>query len=61
MFNWGSQNAITTSNVDSSVLVIKTNSILIISFRIIPKLADWKSAVLVNTKEIGSSSIDRNV
>lgn len=61
MFNWGNQNAINTSNVDNSVLVIKTNSIFIISFRILPKPADWKSAVLINTKEIRSSSIDRNI
>ena len=42
--------------------MVKRASIrFIILFRVIPKLADWKSAVLVNTKRIGASSIDRNI
>lgn len=33
----------------------------IILFRGLPKLIDWKSIVLFNTKRIGSSSINRYV
>lgn len=61
MFSWGSQNAINTSSVDRSVLVSRAIIMFIIPFRILPKLADWKSAVLVDTKGIGSSSINGNV
>lgn len=50
-FNWGSQNAISTSNADSVVLISRVSNIFIVSFRSIPKLTDWKSIVLVNTKE----------
>lgn len=51
-FSWGSQNAISTSNADSVVLTSRVSIIFIISFRGAPKLTDWKSVVLVNTKEI---------
>lgn len=61
MFSWGSQNAMSTSSVDRSVLVSRASIMFIIPFRIIPKLVDWKSTVLVDTKGIGSSSINGNV
>ena len=61
MFSWGNQNAMSTSRVDRSVLVSKASITFIIPFRVIPKLVDWKSTVLINTKGIGSSSINRNV
>lgn len=61
MFNWGNQNAISTSSVDRSVLVSKASITFIIPFRVTPKLVDWKSTVLVNTKGIRSSSINGNV
>ena len=47
--------------MDRSVLVSRASITFIIPFRIIPKRVDWKSTVLVNTKGIGSSSINRNV
>lgn len=58
MFSWGNQNAISTSSVDRSVLVSKASITFIIPFRVAPKLVDWKSTVLVNTKGIRSSSIN---
>lgn len=33
-------------------------AMFIILFRILSELTDWKSVVLINTKRIGSSSID---
>lgn len=60
-FSWGSQNAMMTSRVASVKLVRRASIKFIILFRTRPKLADWKSAVLVNTKRIGASSIDRNI
>ena len=49
---WGSQNTIITSSVASVRLVRRANIRFIILFRIRPKLTDWKSAVLTNTKRI---------
>lgn len=49
-FNWGSQNAIVTSSVVSVRLVRRAIIRFIILFRIRPKLTDWKSVVLINTK-----------
>lgn len=60
-FSWGSQNAISTNSADSVVLMSRAIIMFIISFRVGPNLIDWKSIVLINTKEIGSSSINRNV
>lgn len=38
---------------EASVKLVKRASIrFIILFRVVPKLADWKSAVLINTKRI---------
>ncbi len=61
MFSCGSQNAMSTSSEASNVLVRSVSMRFIILFRVIPKLIDWKSIVLVNTKRIGSSSINRDV
>lgn len=61
MFNWGSQNAMSTSTEASDVLINNVSMRLIILFRVLPKLIDWKSIVLFNTKRIGASSIDRHV
>ena len=58
VFSWGSQNAISTSRearikfVNSVSIIFKTH------IRSLPKLIDWKSIVLLNTKRVGSSSID---
>lgn len=60
-FIWGSQNAIVTSNEASRVLIIKVKIKFIILSWSFPRLTDWKSAVLVNTKRIGSSSVNRDV
>ena len=60
-FSWGSQNTIITSSVASVRLVRRANIRFIILFRIRPKLTDWKSAVLTNTKRIWASSIDRYI
>lgn len=51
-FNWGSQNAIVTSSVANVRLVKRASIRFIILFRILPKLTDWKSVVLINTKRI---------
>lgn len=61
VFNWGSQNAIKTRIEDSETLIIIVISIFIILPWILPGLADWKSAVLINTRRIRTSSVDRNV
>ena len=50
MFSWGSQNAIVTSNVASVKLVRRVIIRFIVLFRTRPKLTDWKSVVLINTK-----------
>ena len=52
VFSWGSQNVIITSSVASVRLVRRADIRFIILFRIRPKLTDWKSAVLINTKRI---------
>lgn len=57
----GSQNAIVTSNRARRVLVRRVSMKFIILFRGTPKLIDWKSTVLFDTKRIGSSSINRDV
>lgn len=57
----GSQNAIVTSSRARSVFVNSVNMKFIILFRGLPKLVNWKSTVLFNTKRIGSSSINRHV
>ena len=49
-FSWGSQNAIVTSNVASVKLVRRVIIRFIVLFRARPKLTDWKSVVLINTK-----------
>ena len=51
-FSWGSQNAMITSRVANVKLVRRANIRYIIHFRVRPKLTDWKSAVLVDTKRI---------
>lgn len=61
MFSCGNQNAMSTSSEASNVLVRSVSIRFIILFRVAPKLIDWKSIVLVNTKRIGSSSIDRDI
>src|SRR3712207_1629879 len=58
MFSCGSQNAMSTSSEASNVLGMSVSMRFIILFRVVPKLIDWKSIVLVNTKRTGSSSID---
>ena len=49
-FSGESQNAIMTSSVASMRLVRKASIRFIILFQTRPKLTDWKSVVLVNTK-----------
>lgn len=49
-FSWGSQNAMVTSNVASVKLVRRVIIRFIVLFRVRPKLTDWKSVVLINTK-----------
>lgn len=49
-FNWGSQKAISISNRASVVFVRSVSRMFIVLFRSLPKLTDWKSVVLVNTK-----------
>ena len=61
MFSWGSQNAMSTSIEASDMLINSVSMRLIILFRALPKLTDWKSIVLFNTKRIGASSIDRHI
>ena len=51
-FSWGSQNVMITSKVANVKLVRRANIRFIILFRVRPKLTDWKSAVLVDTKRI---------
>ena len=53
-YEWscGSQNAIVTSSVAKSVLVISTIARFIILFQVGLKSPDWKSGVLVYTKRI---------
>lgn len=51
-FNWGSQNAIITSSEASVKLVRRASIRFIILSRGLPKLTDWKSVVLINTKRI---------
>ena len=58
VFSWGSQNAISTSREARVTFVNSVSIIFITLFRSLPKLIDWKSIVLLNTKRIGSSSID---
>lgn len=60
-FIWGSQNAIVTRSEANRVLIIKVNIKFIILSRSFPRLADWKSAVLINTKRIRSSSINGDI
>lgn len=50
-----------TSSRAKRVFVRRVNMKFIILFRGLPKLTDWKSVVLFNTKRIGSSSINRYV
>lgn len=50
-----------TSNEARKLLVSRVSMKLIILFRGLPKLADWKSDVLFNTKRIRASSIDRHI
>ena len=50
-----------TSRVASVKLVRRASIRFIILFRVRPKLTDWKSAVLVDTKRTGASSIDRYI
>lgn len=50
-----------TSSRARRVFVRRVSIKFIILFRGLPKLIDWKSIVLFNTKRIGSSSIDRYV
>lgn len=57
-FSWGSQNAISTSREARVTFVNSVSIIFITLFRSLPKLIDWKSIVLLNTKRVGSSSID---
>lgn len=61
MFVWGSQNAIIIKVRVSSVLVRIATARLIIPFRVVPELIDWKSIVLVNTKRIRASSINGDI
>lgn len=49
-FSWGSQNAMVTSSVASVRLVMRAIIRFIVLFRVRPKLTDWKSVVLINTK-----------
>ena len=49
-FSWESQNAIMTSSIASMRLVRRASIRFIILFQTRPKLTDWKSVVLVNTK-----------
>ena len=58
VFSWGSQNAISTSREARVTFVNSVSIIFITLFRSLPKLIDWKSIVLLNTKRVGSSSID---
>lgn len=51
-FNWGSQNAIITSSVASEKLVSRASIRFIILSWVRPRLTDWKSVVLINTKRI---------
>ena len=51
-FSWGSQNAMITSRVANVKLVRRANIRFIILFRVRPKLTDWKSVVLIDTKRI---------
>ena len=57
-FSWGSQNAINTSKEARVTFVSSVNMIVITLFRSLPKLIDWKSIVLFDTKRVGPSSID---
>lgn len=50
MFSWGSQKAIITSNRARVMFVVSVSRRFIVLFRSIPKLTDWKSVVLINTK-----------
>lgn len=45
----------------SSTLVRRVINILIVPFRGAPELADWKSAVLIDTKGTRASSVNRDV
>lgn len=40
---------------------MRDKNMLIIPFRGLPELVDWKSTVLVNTKRIRPSSVNRDV
>lgn len=46
---------------EMDMLISKTRIRLITLFWATPKLTDWKSDVLVYTKRVGSSSIDRYI
>lgn len=61
VYSWGSQNAIRISSEARAVLVNMVIMRLIILFWVLPKLTDWKSVVLFNTKRIGSSSVNRYI
>lgn len=50
MFSWGSQKAISISSRARVVFVSNVNRKFIVLFRSVPKLTDWKSVVLINTK-----------
>ncbi len=50
MFSWGSQRAMVMRSKASAVFVSSVSRRFIALFRGIPKLTDWKSVVLVNTK-----------
>lgn len=60
-FIWGSQNAIVTSREARRVLTIRVRIKFIILSWSSPRLANWKSAVLIHTKRIGTSSVNRDV
>ena len=51
-FSWGSQNAMITSRVANVKLVRRANIRFLILFQVRPKLTDWKSVVLIDTKRI---------
>ena len=52
VFSWGSQNAISTSREARVTFVNSVSIIFITLFRSLPKLIDWKSIVLLNTKRV---------
>lgn len=50
-----------TSSEASKVFVSRASIRLIILSRVVPRLIDWKSTVLFNTKRIGTSSINGHI